>query len=126
MNSAAALVARHGSVALCGGCGEQNPGKAIQADTIYSVYSMTKPVTAVAILMLMEEGKLLLNMPLHRFLGKIWHKKQMKVCVGGTKDEPILEPCKRTITLQHLLTHTAGLSYGFAGTETLHPVCGMY
>lgn len=126
MPHAAALVARRGRVAWNGGYGEQAPGKALAADTIFRIYSMTKPVTAVAFMMLVEEGKLHLGMPVHKFLGEPWRKANMKVFAGGTKENPKLEPCRRTVTLFHLITHTAGLTYGFAGSEIVNPVAGMY
>ena len=85
MPMAEVLVARRGKVAWRGGVGEQTAGKPLSEDTIYRIYSMTKPVTSAAIMILVEEGRLQLGMPVHLFLGKSWHRKRMRVLVGGTK-----------------------------------------
>ena len=77
----------------------------IKDDTIFRIYSMTKPITSVAIMMLWEQGKLRLNDPLSRFLPKY---KEMTVYVSD--DEFV--PARSEITIKQLLTHTSGLSYG--------------
>eukprot|EP00516_Mucochytrium_quahogii_P001489 CAMPEP_0203747196 /NCGR_PEP_ID=MMETSP0098-20131031/2422_1 /ASSEMBLY_ACC=CAM_ASM_000208 /TAXON_ID=96639 /ORGANISM=" , Strain NY0313808BC1" /LENGTH=430 /DNA_ID=CAMNT_0050635557 /DNA_START=658 /DNA_END=1946 /DNA_ORIENTATION=+ len=120
---ATTLVARKGKVVYYKGCGEATSGEAVQPDSIFRIYSMTKPITSIAILMLLEEGKLLLEHPAHLYLGPSWKKENMQVLesFGGTP-----RPCRRTITIKHLLTHTAGLAYGFLGNETINPVDGLY
>mmetsp|Transcript_512 Transcript_512/g.1227 ORF Transcript_512/g.1227 Transcript_512/m.1227 type:complete len:452 (-) Transcript_512:192-1547(-) len=120
------LLARNGKIVHYGGCGEQAPGKPIKEDTIYRIYSMTKPVTAVAAMMLVEEGLLHLGMPVHQVLGKAWAKENMKVVQGGTSEEPSYTECQQDITISHLLTHTSGLTYGFAGMEKINPACALY
>jgi CubicO group peptidase (beta-lactamase class C family) len=82
----------------------------MEKDTICHIYSMTKPITSVAILMLMEEGKLTLEDRVDKFVPEF---KELKVYKGGTVDRPILAAPERPMTIKHLLTHTAGLSYGW-------------
>ncbi len=96
-------VARHGRLALLGSVG------ALQPDTIFRVYSMTKPVTVVAMLILFEEGKILLTDPVSRYLPEF---ANMRIYAG---DDTL--PAQRPITIEDLLTHTAGLTYD-SKTET--------
>jgi CubicO group peptidase (beta-lactamase class C family) len=81
------------------------------ADSIYRIYSMTKPITGMAAMMLIDEGKLGLDQPLHEILPQYRNMQVQKVYDGPiTADN--LEPAVRPITIRHLLTHTAGLGYG--------------
>ncbi len=96
-------VARHGRLALLGSVG------ALRPDTIFRVYSMTKPVTVVAMLILFEEGKILLTDPVSRYLPEF---ANMRIYAG---DDTL--PAQRPITIEDLLTHTAGLTYD-SKTET--------
>lgn len=82
----------------------------MEKDTIVHVYSMTKPVTSVAVMMLVEEGRLTLDDRVDRFIPEL---KGLKVYKGGTVDRPVLEDATRPITVKHLLTHTSGLIYGW-------------
>ena len=102
------LVARAGEVAHLGVHGMQDveAGKEMQADTIFRIASMTKPVTSVAVMMLFEEGRFLLTDQVSKYLPEF---KDMRVLKDDSSDET--EPAKRPITIQHLLTHTSGLSY---------------
>ena len=76
-------------------------------DTLWRVYSMTKPITGMAAMMLIEDGKLKLDDPISKFIPAF---KNMTVLVDGTKDLTAV-PAKNQITVRHLLTHTAGLGY---------------
>ena len=84
-------------------------------DAIFGMASMTKPVTSVAIMMLLEDGKLLLSDPVSRFIPAF---REMRVLAprGSTSngDETGTVPAQRQITIDDLLTHTSGLVYGFA------------
>lgn len=102
------LVARAGEVAHLGVHGMQDveAGKEMQADTIFRIASMTKPITSVAVMMLFEEGKLLLTDPVSKYLPEF---TDMRVLKEGSSEET--EPAKRPITIKHLLTHTSGLTY---------------
>jgi CubicO group peptidase (beta-lactamase class C family) len=81
------------------------------ADSIYRIYSMTKPITGMAAMMLIDEGKLGLDQPLYEILPAFKTMKVQKVYDGPiTADN--LEPAVRPITIRMLLTHTSGLGYG--------------
>jgi len=79
-------------------------------DAIFWIMSMTKPVTAVAITMLYEEGYFNLNTPVYEFIPAF---KDAKVFVGETESGMELTDLERPLTMRHLYTHTAGISYGF-------------
>lgn len=83
----------------------------MERDTICRAYSMSKLITCVATLMLVEEGRLNLDDPVAKYLPEL---KDVKVWTGGTADAPQLEPLKRPITIKHLLTHTSGMFYDFS------------
>lgn len=84
----------------------------MERDTICRVYSMSKLITCVATLLLVEDGRLNLDDPVAKYLPEF---KDVKVWIGGTADAPQLEALKRPITIKHLLTHTSGLFYDFSG-----------
>jgi CubicO group peptidase (beta-lactamase class C family) len=88
----------------------------MERDTICRMYSMSKIVTCVATLILMEDVKYNLDDPVSKYLPEL---KDMKVWTGGTQEEPKLEALKRPITIKHLLTHTSGLMYDFMGNDPL-------
>lgn len=89
----------------------------MERDTIGRAYSMSKLITCVATLMLVEEGRLNLDDPVAKYLPEF---KDVKVWTGGTAEAPQLEPLKRPITIKHLMTHTSGLFYDFsAGNPAL-------
>lgn len=126
MPSAEVMVSRYGKVAWRKGCGEQNPGKPLQSDTIYRIYSMTKPIVSCAVMMLVERGLLFIDQPVWTLLGESWRADNMRVYVSGARRDMKLEECKSNITVYHLLTHTSGLTYGFGGTELFNPVAQLY
>jgi CubicO group peptidase (beta-lactamase class C family) len=80
-------------------------------DSIYRIYSMTKPITGMAIMSLIDEGKLGLDQPLHEILPRFRTMQVQKVYDGPITPDN-LEPAVRPITIRQLLTHTAGLGYG--------------
>ncbi len=82
----------------------------MEKDTIVHIYSMTKPITSVAVMMLVEEGKLALDDRVEKFIPEF---KGLKVYKGGTVERPELEDAARPVTVKHLLTHTSGLTYGW-------------
>lgn len=88
----------------------------MRQDSIFRIYSMTKTMASVAVLMLMEDGKLLLDDPLDKHLPEF---AGMKVFAGGSADAPILRSPKRPLTVRHLLTHTAGLATSGKNTEAV-------
>ncbi len=82
----------------------------IGPQTIFRIYSMTKPITSLAIMMLFEEGRLRLDHPVSRYIPEY---KNTKVWVGGTAAAPKLKDPEREMTVLDLITHTSGLTYGF-------------
>jgi len=92
----------------------------MQADTIVRIYSMSKVITSVAVLQLFEEGRFALDDPVTRFIPEL---QDLKVCTGGTVENPTLADAKKPITIKHLLTHTAGFAYDFSAKE---PVRQLY
>ncbi len=86
----------------------------MQRDDIFRIYSMTKPIASVAVLMLLEDGKLGLDDPVSRYLPEL---ASLQVLDGGTADAPKLRAPKTPITLRMLLTHTAGFPAGLPGDE---------
>ena len=106
------LVARHGKVVFCESAGFRNleASKTMTADTIFRFYSMTKPITSVALMMLYEEGLFQLDDPVSEFIPSF---EKTKVYVSGDPHDMVCEPLQTPITLHHLLTHTSGLTYGF-------------
>ena len=80
----------------------------VDLDSLYRIYSMTKPITGMATMMLIDEGRLGLDMPLAEVLPRFADMQVQKTYDGSITE---LEPAKQPITIRHLLTHTAGLGY---------------
>jgi CubicO group peptidase (beta-lactamase class C family) len=119
LSGAVTLVARRGKVVHFEALGQADmeAGKPMQTGTLFRMASMTKPMTAVSILMLMEEGKLLLSDPVSKYIPEY---KNPKVAVWSLPNNPLgagamLVPANREITIKDLLTHTSGLANGFEG-----------
>jgi CubicO group peptidase (beta-lactamase class C family) len=107
------MVARHGDIAHLGltGHADVERGTPLAEDTIFRIYSMTKPVTSVALMMLVEEGRIALDDPVHRYIPE-W--KNLGAFVAGTHKLGFqTSPLKRPMQVVDLLRHTAGLTYGF-------------
>ena len=115
-------VARHGKVVYHALAGQRDMANntPVAADTIWRIYSMTKPIAMVLALQLWEEGAFDLNEPLHRFIPSF---HDTRVWRSGTVEAPELEPLASPISLWNLLTHTSGLTYGF---NRSHPVDALY
>lgn len=110
------LVARNGRIVDWQAYGHRDLARRepMRRDSIFRIYSMTKTVTSVAVMMLVEEGKLTLDDPLSRHLPGF---DAPQVLVGGSADVPTLRPASRPVTLHDLLTHTAGYPAGLKGDE---------
>lgn len=106
------VVSRHGKVAHQHryGMRDVEGSLPIEGDTMYRIYSMTKPITSVALMMLVEEGKLLLNDPVSNFIPSFGSSRVWR---GGSVLKPVTEPVTEPMLVAHLLTHTAGLTYGW-------------
>jgi CubicO group peptidase (beta-lactamase class C family) len=120
-------VARHGHVAYFKSFGSMDleRGKATRDDTIYRIYSMTKPITSVALMTLYERGYFQLNDPVSRYVPS-W--KNHRVWLSGEGDDMQTERPTRPVTFRDVLCHTAGLTYGggLPGVGIQHPIDKIY
>jgi CubicO group peptidase (beta-lactamase class C family) len=111
-----ALVARHGKVVYFDAYGVQNPNtkKPMSRDAIFRIYSMTKPITSVAAMILVEEGKIRLSDPVSMYLPELANLK-VATNAASVKDpsEVQTRPAKNPIRVVDLLLHTSGFTYGF-------------
>jgi CubicO group peptidase (beta-lactamase class C family) len=114
---AVAMVVRGGKTVLHSTIGVQDPqtGRAMAADSLFRIYSMTKPIVSVAVMMLVERGQVLLGDPVAKYLPE-FAAVQVASHIGGhaALDNPRVAP-----TVQDLLRHTAGLTYEILGTEPI-------
>jgi len=119
---ATVMVARHGKVVFCESAGFRDieAAKPMTVDTILRFYSMTKPITSVALMMLYEKGLFQLDDPVSEFIPQF---KDTRVYVSGDPADMVCERLQAPITLHHLLTHTSGFTYGF-GNEG--PISELY
>jgi CubicO group peptidase (beta-lactamase class C family) len=111
-------IQRNGKTAYFGTFGVRDPNtkQPMTPDTIFRIYSMSKPITTIAAMMLVEEGKLQLDDPLSKYIPAFADVKvgvEKKAEDGATGLE--LVPVKRPITIQDLMRHTSGITYGFFG-----------
>lgn len=116
------LVARRGRPAYlhCYGLREVETRSRIEEDTIFRIYSMTKPITSVALMTLYEQGLFQLDTPVSAFIPAF---KQLEVFQGGDVTQYQTTPPGREMTIGDLLTHTAGFTYSFMN---VHPVDALY
>ncbi|HLH82670.1 MAG TPA: serine hydrolase domain-containing protein [Trebonia sp.] len=115
-------VSRRGRLAhvSCYGARDAEAGLPVEPDTLWRVYSMSKPVTSVAAMMLYEEGAFELTDPVSRFIPSFG---DVRVYTGGSDQRPVTVPATEPVRVWHLLTHTAGLTYGF---HRVHPADALY
>jgi len=115
-------VSRHGRLAYVARRGSRDleAGLPVTDDTVWRIYSMTKPITSVAVMMLLEEGRLSLTDPVSTFIASF---AETCVFAGGSDLRQVTVPAAEPMRIWHLLTHTAGLTYGF---HRAHPVDALY
>ena len=115
-------VSRHGRLAHVSSYGARDAEKGlpVEPDTLWRIYSMTKPITSVAAMMLYEEGAFELTDPVSRFIPSF---AGARVYTGGSDQRPVTVPVTEPVRIWHLLTHTAGLTYGF---QRVHPCDALY
>lgn len=113
-----ALVARHGEIVYQQSAGQSDveAGKAFADDTIVRAFSMTKPITTVAAMMLYEEGAFQLDDPIARYLPEFLNTP---VWAGGNAPLEDTSPQETPITVRQIMTHTSGLTYGFMQTNVV-------
>jgi len=116
------LVTRRGQVVHLSTYGHRDleSGAPVEVDTLFRIYSMTKPITSVAAMMLYEEGAFQLKDSVSRFVPAF---ETMRVYRSGSALNPTTEPASEAVRIWHLLTHTSGLTYGFHHAT---PVDAMY
>ena len=109
---AVTLVARRGHVAWfkAQGMMDREAGKAMRPDALFRICSMSKPITSVAVMMLYEEGRFMLDDPISKYIPEFKHPK---VLVKRAIGEPYTIPAAREITIRDLLRHTSGLTYNW-------------
>ncbi len=115
---AVALIARRGRLGFFESFGQRDAasGAPMRTDAIFRIYSMTKPITSVAAMMLWEEGRFLLGDPVAKYLPEL---SDLEVAVErGGEIERV--PVERDLTIQDLLRHTSGLTYEFRGSGPVH------
>jgi CubicO group peptidase (beta-lactamase class C family) len=109
---AVTLVARRGQIAWLKAQGmmDREAGKPMRTDAIFRICSMTKPITSLAVMMLYEEGRFLLDDPVSKYIAEF---KNPKVLVKPASGAPYTIPATKEITVRNLLTHTSGLTYNW-------------
>jgi len=117
-----ATVSRGGELVWSARSGQRDEAKglAVTDDTVWRIYSMTKPLVAVAAMLLYEEGRFDLNDDVSRWIEEL---REPRVFVGGTATEPETVAADGPVRVHHLLSHTSGLTYGI---QTSTPVDQMY
>ena len=115
-------VSRQGRLAHVSAYGSRDmeAGLPVETGTLWRIYSMTKPVTSVAAMMLYEEGAFELTDPVQNFIPSFG---DVRVYAGGSDARPVTVPAVEPVRIWHLLTHTSGLTYGF---HRVHPVDARY
>ena len=127
LSGVSVAIMRHGELAFLktAGMADVERGVAMTRDTIFRIYSMTKPLTIVAALMLYEEGRFQLDDPVSRYLPAF---SGSRVFLGGSRGKMETAPAMRDITIKDLMTHTSGLTYGFMeanGLDALYRAEGI-
>jgi CubicO group peptidase (beta-lactamase class C family) len=115
-------VSRRGRLAhvSCYGSRDLEAGLPVEPDTLWRIYSMTKPVTSVAAMILYEEGAFELSDPVSKFIPAF---ADARVYAGGSDQRQVTVPAAEPVRIWHLLTQTSGLTYGFL---RVHPVDALY
>ena len=114
---AVALVARRGKIGLFEALGLQDPalGTPMARDSIFRIYSMTKPIVTLAAMMLVEQGRMLLADPVGKYLPEFARQQVAHVQDGRIE----LRPARQSMTVQDLMRHSAGLSYEYSGDSAV-------
>ena len=116
------LVARRGKIAWVSVQGKRDPAQPdpMKLDSIFRIYSMTKPIVSATLMQLVEEGRLQITDPVSKYLPEIGNMKVgTEATVDGKPTLQLADPT-RPMTVQDLLRHTSGLTYGFRGTSLVH------
>jgi len=103
------------------GLGDRERNRPVDMDTVWRIYSMTKPITSVVIMDLQEEGKLKLSDPASKYIPEL---ANMQVAKLGEDGKPSFEPQARPMTIEDLMLHRSGLGYGIFGP--INPIAAAY
>jgi CubicO group peptidase (beta-lactamase class C family) len=119
------MLIRHGQVADFKSFGQQTPDKPMALDSLFRIYSMSKPVTGVAMMQLYEQGKWQLDDPVTKYVPELasltqltWDKDGKVVTDADGK--PVLTSPKKPATMRQLMSHTAGFGYGLLGVDPVN------
>ncbi|SFF36251.1 serine hydrolase domain-containing protein [Thermoflexibacter ruber] len=117
-HGAVAIVARKGKIVYYKSFGTSGIGndQAMRKDDLFRIMSMTKPITSVALMILYEEGKFLLDEPLSKYIPEFKNPVVLKT-FNEQDSSYTTEPAKREITIRQILTHTSGIAYGFTDAK---------
>jgi CubicO group peptidase (beta-lactamase class C family) len=119
------VLIRHGEVADFKTIGQQTPEKPMALDSLFRIYSMSKPITGVAMMQLFEQGKWKLDDPITKYAPELAGLKELtwgadgKV-VMGADGKPVLAAPKKPATMRQLMSHTAGFGYGLSGSDPVN------
>ena len=118
ISGALTLVARHGEIAHFSPLGQMDAerNKPTREDTVYRIYSMSKPITSVALLTLYEQGKFQLDDPVHKFIPE-W--ENLGVWVSGAYPNFLTKRPERPMSVRDLLSHQSGFTYGFMHNNSI-------
>jgi CubicO group peptidase (beta-lactamase class C family) len=118
------LLMRHGQIADFKSFGKQTPDQPMTNDSLFRIYSMSKPITGVAMMQLYEQGKWQLDDPITKYAPELaglkaltWDKDGKVVMADG---KPVLAALKQPATMRQLMSHTAGFGYGLAGNDPVN------
>ncbi len=119
------ILIRHGQVADFKTFGQATPDKPMALDSLFRIYSMSKPITGVAMMQLFEQGKWRLDDPISKFAPELAGLKELtrdadgKVVISAD-GQPVLAAPKRPATMRELMSHTAGFGYGLSGNDPVN------
>ena len=119
------ILIRHGEVADFKTLGKQTPDAPMALDSLFRIYSMSKPITGVAMMQLYEQGKWQLDDPISKYAPELAGLKELtwdkdgKVAVGAD-GAPVLTSPKKPATMRQLMSHTAGFGYGLSGDDPVN------
>ena len=119
------ILLRHGQVADFKSVGQQTPDKPMALDSLFRIYSMTKPITGVALMQLYEKGKWQLDDPITKYLPELANLKELTRdaegnVVMGADGMPVLTTPKKPATMRQLMSHTAGFGYGLSDGDPVN------
>jgi len=119
------MLIRHGQVADFKSFGQQAPGKPMALDSLFRIYSMSKPITGVAMMQLYEQGKWQLDDPITKYAPELANLKELtwdkdgKVMMGAD-GKPVLATPRKPATMRQLMSHTAGFGYGLGSDDPVN------